>query len=113
MFDLFFFTIKVSDVLRAQLNCLWSLINYRSDGKRQDNKYLLFHQEEKYRIHPTEEQSSDPRQGVAAEQDLHMWGDSRLDLRDPGQQKLAGPPRSAQGRSVTPAPAPAQHFPHL
>lgn len=41
MFD-FFFTIKVSDVLRAQLNCLWSVINYVSDGKWQDNKYLLF-----------------------------------------------------------------------
>lgn len=63
MFDLFFFTIKVSDVLRAQLNSLWSVINYGSDGKWQDNKYLLFHQEEKYRIHPIEEQSSDPRQG--------------------------------------------------
>lgn len=53
------------------------------------------------------------RQGVPAEQDLHMWGDSRLDLREPGQQKPATPPKSAQGRSVTPAPAPAQHFPHL
>lgn len=110
-----FVTIKVSDILRAQLNCLWSVINYGSDGKWQDNKYLLFYQDEKYIIHPLEEQSSYPRQGSPAEQDLHTWGDGRLDLGDPGHQKLARPPRSAQRRSVTPAPAPApaQHFCHL
>lgn len=54
--------IKVSDVLRAQPNCLWSITNYGSAGKRQANKYPLFHQEIK--IQKVSYTVANPRQGV-------------------------------------------------
>lgn len=57
-----FFMIKVSDVLRAQPNCLWSITNYGSAGKRQANKYPLFHQEIK--IQKVSYTVANPRQGV-------------------------------------------------
>lgn len=103
------YIIKFSDILRTQPNSLWTIINYGSGGKWQENKYFLFHQEEKYRRYTFQRQSSDPNQGVQLLS--RPSAPEMIEPERPGAAEDRTAPKNAWRSSLTSAST--QCFPHL